>query len=236
MRSIADEILGLLADGSSWSGLALSARLGVSLRTARRALAKLREEGVALDTEVGRGGGVRIVRGAGLPRVRLSQQEAIELLLALAIAESLALPLMGANLQPLRSKLAAAFPIDERASMGELRKRILIGAAASPKVASSWHAPGKSTTRHLQDAFTIRKVVRFAYQDERGTRSRRTVEAQYLLLNHPAWYLLGFDLDRRAGRVFRMDRIDRVDVAAERFTVRPASSLMEDVDRWFVHL
>lgn len=236
MRSAADQILGLLADGSSWSGAALSVRLGVSLRTTRRALAKLKQEGVALDTEVGRGGGVRLVRGAGLPRVRLSQQEAVELLLALAIAESLALPVMGTNLQSLRSKLAAAFPIDERASMGELRKRILIGAPASPKVASSWHAPRRSTTRHLQDAFAIRKVIRFAYEDEHGSRSHREVEAQYLLLNHPAWYLLGFDLDRRAGRVFRMDRMDRIDVVAKRFTVRPASSLMEDVDRWFMHL
>lgn len=103
----ADRIAALLGDGQAWTGAMLAQGSGLSLRTVRRALAELRDTGVAIDTEVGRGGGIRLGARSALPNVRLSHREAIGLLFALAVAESLGLPLLGSGLGGLRSRLSS---------------------------------------------------------------------------------------------------------------------------------
>ena len=75
-----------MSDGQVWTGQLLAQRSGLSLRTVRRAVAALREAGVAIDTEVGRGGGLRLSTRSALPSVRLSHREAIGMLFALAVA------------------------------------------------------------------------------------------------------------------------------------------------------
>ncbi|MFN8899272.1 MAG: HTH domain-containing protein, partial [Pseudomonadota bacterium] len=58
--SASDRVLALLGDGQVWTARRLSEQAGLSLRTVRRAVAGLREEGVVIDTDVGRGGGMRL--------------------------------------------------------------------------------------------------------------------------------------------------------------------------------
>jgi predicted DNA-binding transcriptional regulator YafY len=84
-----DALLGLLSQAGSWTATALAERLGVSLRSVRRDLAQLREEGVVLDAEPGCGGGVRLGRRSNLPRLQLSHREAMTLLMGLTSAETL---------------------------------------------------------------------------------------------------------------------------------------------------
>ncbi len=55
----------------------------------------------------------------------------------------------------------------------------------------------------LFDALRARAVVRFTY---RG--ARRAVAPAQLRFRHGWWYLVGTDLDRRALRIFRVDRMD----------------------------
>ncbi len=100
-----DRTLGLLRAQPSWTGPGLAQALGVSLRTVRRVLARLAQTGVPLEAEPGRGGGVRLSGSFGLPRLRLDHREVLDLLLALAVAESLDSPLWLKNLRGLRQKL-----------------------------------------------------------------------------------------------------------------------------------
>ncbi|MCZ8131831.1 MAG: WYL domain-containing protein [Steroidobacteraceae bacterium] len=232
-RTVDTELLGLLSDGETWTGVRLAERLGVGLRTVRRAVARLRADGVILDADAGRGGGLRLARRTGVPRLRLEHDEAVGLLVALAVVESLGLPVLGTGLRPLRSKLATTFREQDRGSLGRLRRRILLGGPASPAVQATWEHPKGSAMSALQSAFVARGVVRFHYRDGSHRSSSRLVEPQYLLLNHPAWYLLGYDRHRAAGRTFRLDRIERVESTAETFQVRPAGSLSNDVQEWF---
>jgi predicted DNA-binding transcriptional regulator YafY len=232
-RSVSDEVLGALCDGDIWTGQRLANHLGVSLRTVRRATSALRDDGIAIETDIGPGGGIRLSRRSGLPRLRLGHQEAVSLLVALALAESLRLPLLGAGLQPLRTKLAATFAEHDRRGVALLRKRILIGAPASEAVLASWRTPSPGAPQLLQEAFVACRVVRFRYSSEDDRVAVRCAEPQYLLLNHPAWYLLAFDRDRRAGRTFRVDRIQQVEVLDEVFTRVPADSLSSGLDQWF---
>ncbi|NJO35709.1 MAG: HTH domain-containing protein, partial [Rhodospirillales bacterium] len=65
----------------------LAAALGVSMRTLNRDLELLRDGGVPIESDRGRGGGLRLQRNWALGRLHLSPAEAIDLLLSIAIAE-----------------------------------------------------------------------------------------------------------------------------------------------------
>lgn len=63
----------------------------------------------------------------------------------------------------------------------------------------------------LTDALMARQRVRFAYRgatDTGGTAGKRLVEPHALLHWRGRWYLRGRDVDKDAGRTFRLDRID----------------------------
>jgi predicted DNA-binding transcriptional regulator YafY len=203
--SAAEQVLGLLGDGQVWSGERLADRSGLSLRTVRRAVATLREHGVVIDTDVGRGGGMRLGSRSALPPVRLAHDEALSLLFALALAESLQLPMLSGPLRQLRAKLSVSFVPLERGNIQRLRTRMLVGQPASEAVRTSWISPQPGQSRVLQDAFITSRVVEFQYRARDGRSSLRCVEPHYLLLNHPVWYLLGLDRGLLAGRTFRLD-------------------------------
>lgn len=224
-----DRITGLLSDGQVWTGPLLAQRSGLSLRTVRRAVAALREAGVAIDTDVGRGGGMRLGTRSALPSVRLSHREAIGMLFALALAESLGLPLLGGGLAGLRTRLSSTFAPTERTHLQRLRERILVGKPASAAVQGSWRQPDAGQAQRLQEAFLSSRVVQFRYQARDQRLSQRCVEPQYLLLNHPAWYLLGLDRTAAAGRTFRLDGIERLQVLDEGFVQVPHQQLAPDV-------
>lgn len=232
-RRLEDELLGLLASGEAWTGWQLAQALSCSLRSVRRALATLREQGVQVDSDTGAGGGLRLRRGAGLPRVRLDHTEVTALLLALSLAESLVLPLLGQGLAPLRRKLAGAYAVPDRSALTQLRRRLLVGAPASPAVLANWSAPSVAVSRVLQQAFMEMRCLSLSYRDAKGAPSRRFIEPQALLLNHPAWYLVGFDRDRSAARTFRIDRIAHAELSPERFALRDPPTLLDGVSSLF---
>lgn len=71
-------------------------------------------------------------------------------------------------------------------------------------------APNRSL---LTEALTTRRRVAFGYRrgdDVAAAATRRRVEPHALLHHRGRWYLRGHDLDRRADRTFRLDRIDGV--------------------------
>jgi predicted DNA-binding transcriptional regulator YafY len=232
MARIEDELMGLLASRETWTGRGLADALGVSLRTVRRALVRLEAEGVPIEAEPGRGGGLRLA-GGGLHRLKLNHREVMDLLLALAIAESIGSPLLLKSVRSVRTRLGAAFPPGHRRAISRLRSRILVGAPASTAVASTWRSPRTKVVGALQDAFFERVVVGFDYVDGDGRRSRRVAEPQALLLNPPVWYALCWDRHREAGRAFRLDRIEAITPTAEAFTERPLDRLHDELDRFF---
>jgi|LNFM01.1.fsa_nt_gb predicted DNA-binding transcriptional regulator YafY len=197
-----ERILSLLGDGQVWTGQRLAEHSGLSLRTVRRAVGTLRDEGVAIDTDVGRGGGLRLGARSALPRVRLSHREAVGLLFALAVAESLGLPLLGRDIVGLRTRLSAMFAPPERAEVHRLRGRILVGQPASEVVRSSWRDPDARQTLLQQEAFLAARVVRFRYRSRDQRLSPRCVEPQYLQLNHPAWYRWAWTAMQQRGARF----------------------------------
>jgi predicted DNA-binding transcriptional regulator YafY len=198
----------------------LAAEFGISPRSLFRDLALLRERGVPVEADRGRGGGLRLPRTWGTGRLALSYREAVELLVSLAIAERMRAPWALADLGAIRRKLAASFAPAMRERVEGLRARIRIGQAASAPVLGSLQTPGSETVGRLFEAFVEMRTIRLTYRST-GAETQRRVEPQMLMLNYPVWYLLAWDLDRAAVRTFRCDRMLAVAVTAEAFRLRP---------------
>src|SRR5262245_27330101 len=139
-----DELQGLLKAREHVTAAELAAELGVSLRTLNRDLELLRESGVPIESDRGRGGGLRLQRNWALGRLHLSPVEAIDLLLSIAIAERMNSPLLLQQLAPIKRKVASAFSEGYQGRIRDLRKRILVGQPASPRVMASFTPPRRA--------------------------------------------------------------------------------------------
>lgn len=207
----------------------IAAELGVSVRSVFRDLARLRDRGYPVEADRGRGGGLRLAGNWGLGKVLLSREEALGTLLALAVADKLAFPMLASGMRAARRKIADTFPVHERRVIAPLRARILVGSPASPSVRASYTNPVPSLMRALQVAFVDERVVTIDYLDEHGRASTRRVEPHVLLVSWPAWYLVVHDHLRDASRTLRLDRITRVEVESARFRPRPGDVAREIV-------
>jgi predicted DNA-binding transcriptional regulator YafY len=202
-----EEIQGLLKAREHVTAAELSAEIGVSLRTLNRDLAILRDHGVPIESDRGRGGGLRLQRNWVFGRLHLSPEEAIDLLLSTAIAERMGSPLLLQQLPAIRRKIALAFPHTSQPKIRALRQRILIGSPASPEVMASFVKPARAALTNIASAFFNLKCIAIEYVDQKDIKSSRHVEPQFLYLNVPVWYLLAWDRLRGAIRYFRVDRI-----------------------------
>src|SRR6056297_951489 len=81
----------------------------VSPRTIARDIALMREQGMQIDADRGRGGGVRLDRNWGVGRMNLTYAEAVDLLISIAVAEQMNSPMLLANLASVRRQLVASF-------------------------------------------------------------------------------------------------------------------------------
>ncbi len=180
---------------------------GVSARTIARDLSLMREQGMQIDADRGRGGGVRLDRNWGVGRMNLAYSEAVDLLISIAVAEQMKSPMFLATLGSVRRQLAASFSPEKRKKVNRLKARILIGITASTYVQASASAPPKRVVQTLHQAFVDQEVLEIRYRREDGQISERQIAPHYLLLKYPVWYVVAFDGLKKGPRTFRCDRI-----------------------------
>jgi predicted DNA-binding transcriptional regulator YafY len=210
---------GILRSGQLQTAHEYAQELGVSLRTVNRDLALLREDGLAVQGERGRGGGIQLSGSAGRAFM-LSQDEAIDLLLSLAIAEKTGSPLLLKRLRSIRHKATLAFPPAHAGRIRLLRRRILIGSPASARIVADYRIAQTADAEHVSRAFFEMRRLRITYGDEVRRVTTREIEPQFLHLNLPAWYLLAWDHLRGDVRSFRLDRIRSAEVLGASFRLR----------------
>jgi len=201
----------------------IAEELGVSIRTLTRDIQVLREQGVPIEADRGRGGGVRLHRTWGVGRVNFTYSEAIDLLVSLAVAEQMKSPFFMAELAPIRRKLLASFSPRLKNEISGLKARILIGETASSYVLSAFSPPVRNVVETLHQGFVTKGLLEIGYRANDGRTSVRLIEPHYLLMNSPVWYVLAFDHLRDAVRTFRCDRMETAEVLPETFMLRPRS-------------
>lgn len=79
-------LLSLLQTPREWPGSELAARLGVSLRTIRRDVERLRDLGYPVQATMGAVGGYRLVAGKAMPPLLLDDEEAVAIAVGLRTA------------------------------------------------------------------------------------------------------------------------------------------------------
>jgi predicted DNA-binding transcriptional regulator YafY len=215
-----DELKALLADRDVTTVGDLADDLGVSLRTVQRDLATLRDLGMPIESDRGRGGGIRLEHGWSLGRVHLNESEALGMLLSLTIAEKIGSPLLLEDLRSIQRKVSAAFAPAQSRRIRALRRRVLVGGPASDRVLTDYSPPQASITHGLIQAFLYQRVATIRYQDQSGTVTNREIETQYLYYNLPVWYALAWDRLRDDVRFFRLDRLQRIQPLAADFRLR----------------
>ncbi|WP_309065368.1 helix-turn-helix transcriptional regulator [Microbacterium sp.] len=214
-------LLALLQGGGELSGALLARRLGVSERTVQRDAARLRELGYDVRARPGPGAGYRLRPGVRVPPLLLGADEAG------AVAAGLAV--LSAWMPDDEAVATAAVKLAQVLPPGLARRAravaLSFGMLERERPAVSMAAIGT-----LADAVADGARVRFAYTDAAGRPSRRLVEPYRTVLREAVWYLVGYDVDRDAWRLFRLDRLRDVEPVPS--TGRPREFPAESVEEW----
>ena len=228
-----NRLIGLLRSDHFWTIELLSQELEVTTRTLQRDITELRAQGVPIETERGRGGGLRLTQRWGIEKINLTNLEVMDLLLSLAITQSLGSPLLMKNLKSIQQKISQVFPINQQEIIHNLRNRIWVGSPASAVILRSYNKPTNKSLNLLSQAFFEENKVEFNYEDGEGNKTKRKVEIHHLLLNWPVWYLLCWDELREDTRMFRVDRISKLSVLSESFEVYKKNIFDESLKSYF---
>jgi predicted DNA-binding transcriptional regulator YafY len=207
-------LLSLLQTPREWPGSELAGRLGVTPRTVRRDIDRLRDLGYPVEASMGVLGGYRLVAGTAMPPLLLDDEEAVAIAVGLRTAARQ--PVAGIAEASLRAlaKLQQVLP-------PRLARRVSSLTSATAPSASSFASlvdPAQLTV--IAGAVTARERVRFAYVANENVVSKRHVEPVQLVALGRRWYLLAFDVERDDWRIFRLDRISAALATGARFTPR----------------
>lgn len=195
-------LLSCLTGRAHWSGPELAARLGVTTRTVRRDVGRLRRLGYDIDASSGTDGGYRLCVGAVVPPLFLDADEAVAVVAALlAAAGDATTGMVDASTRAL-AKLHHVLPVPVHGRAEAVRR--------AARIASIGRAPAVDPDRvaTIAEACRDSAAVRFNYMARHGQRTQRRVEPNALVTVRSVWYLIAYDLDRGDWRVFRVDRVD----------------------------
>jgi predicted DNA-binding transcriptional regulator YafY len=215
-------LLSLLENHRFWPGAELAGRLGVSPRTLRRDVDRLRELGYPVTAHPGVDGGYQLAPGAVLPPLVVDDEEAVALAVGLRLATAGAATRGTAATQNTAAQDAA-----DRGTIAEAAARALakvtqvmparlrrrVEAVAAMTESATWERPGQAIAIDPDvlagAALACRDTerLRFAYTAASGARTERHVEPHRLVALDRRWYLVAYDLTRNDWRSFRLDRV-----------------------------
>ncbi|MFG2914567.1 helix-turn-helix transcriptional regulator [Kitasatospora sp. NPDC048298] len=211
------ELLSLLQAQKEWTGDGLAERLGVSPRTVRRDINRLRELGYPVTARKGPSGFYRLSRGARLPPLIVDDEQAIAIALALQTAPASVTGMGDATKRALNSikellpphlaRRLATFSIEQIENAWEL---------APPQVDPALLA-------QLSVAAQQRELVRFVYRsiDRDPVEDDEVLaEPHRLVVWSGRWYLVAYDQRRNSWHTYRLDRIGQLASTAWRFGPR----------------
>jgi predicted DNA-binding transcriptional regulator YafY len=207
-------LLSLLGSRRSWPGDELAQRLGVSPRTVRRDVERLRELGYPVEGTTGAAGGYRLAAGASLPPLLLDDEEAVAVAVGLTTAAASGVAGIEDDSMRALTKLEQVLP-------ARLRPQLAAFAGATAALARP-ETPGvdPSTLAVLASCCRHQEIVTFDYEARDGKRRARRVEPHNLVSFRGFWYLVAHDPQRADWRTFRVDRMDSPTSTRHRFTRR----------------
>jgi predicted DNA-binding transcriptional regulator YafY len=208
------QLLSLLQTPREWPGGELADRLGVSRRTVRRDVDRLRELGYPVQATKGSDGGYRLVAGKAMPPLVLDDEEAVAIAVGLRAGAGHAVEGVDEASVRALAKLEQVLP-------SRLRHRVTtLQAATTPLTSGDGASIAPETLTVMASTVAGHERLRFAYRAKDGTESRRLTEPYRLVSTGRRWYLVAYDLDRADWRTFRVDRVSEPFATGARFAPR----------------
>jgi predicted DNA-binding transcriptional regulator YafY len=194
-------LLSLLQTRRTWSGAELAARLGITERTLRRDVDRLRALDYPVEATSGTAGGYRLASGRNLPPLLLDDDEAVAVAVALATAAGNGVAGAGDSALRALTKLQQVLP-------ARLRPRLtaLTGTAAAVRPAGA-PVVDPDVLTVVASCCRDTEILAFEYRDRTGAAAPRRVEPHRVVAHGARWYLVAHDPDHAGWRTFRVDRM-----------------------------
>ncbi|WP_283136047.1 helix-turn-helix transcriptional regulator [Rhizohabitans arisaemae] len=222
-------LLSLLQSRPDWPGRELAERLGVSTRTIRNDIERLRELGYPVEAGRGPTGAYRLGPGAKLPPLLLDDEEAVAVAVGLRA---------GTGVSGIADSSARALAKLEQVLPHRLRRQVtaLYGSTskAPENLDTNVDDPEVDTTSltAIASAIRDRHLLRFdyfvpadAHSAQDGTPSaptgRKLVEPYRLVNWRRRWYLVGRDPQDASWAAYRVDWVTLLGPTGRLFTSTP---------------
>jgi predicted DNA-binding transcriptional regulator YafY len=199
-------LLSLLQARRDWPGPVLGERLGVSERTVRRDVDRLRELGYPIRATKGPDGGYRLGAGNRLPPLLFDDEQAVALAVALRTAVG-----AGAGIE---EAAARALTTIRQVMPGRLQQRVDALDVVEVRPGPGTPQADTEVLLAIGRAIRAREELRFDYQPVgSGTDADalppppRQVQPHHLLARAGRWYLVAWSPRRSDWRIYRVDRI-----------------------------
>lgn len=210
------QLLGLLQSRRVWSGAELAERLGVTARSVRRDVERLRDLGYPVHASTGHGGGYQLGAGAALPPLLLDSDEAVAMAVCLRLAAGGSVAGVGEAALRALTKLDQVMP-------SRLRSQVAAVHNATVTLTPESESPvDPEVLMTLARACRDSEHVGVDYVDRAGAPTSRRLEPYQLVTTGRRWYLLAHDRDRDDWRSLRLDRMAQVHAKGSTFTAREA--------------
>ena len=213
------KLLSLLQTPREWPGPELARRLGVSTRTVRNDVERLRQLGYPVRATRGAVGGYRLSAGSAMPPLLLDDDEAVAIAVSLRTAT-------GGAVEGLEETALRALTKLQQVLPKRLARRVDALGTHTVRVSARQRGPqvAGGLLALIAAAARDREVLRFRYADHSGTATERRIEPYRLVNWGRRWYLVAFDVERDDWRTFRVDRMSEARSVGHRFTARELPS------------
>ncbi|MGY2010519.1 helix-turn-helix transcriptional regulator [Nocardia gipuzkoensis] len=220
MASTTTRLLRLLAllQDRAHTGRELAERLGVTDRTLRHDIQRLRELGYPVHAARGAIGGYRLGRGTTMPPLLLDDDEAVAVAVAVGLAEdgSTGIADIAEHVRKALGKLDQILPKRLQRKVSALREATAIGPATTGSREPDAPVPAAVLTT-LAGAIRDGATVRIA---EAGAGSSVEIEPYRLINWQRRWYLVAYSLAEHSWRAIALAAVLRAEPSSRRFAAR----------------
>lgn len=200
-------ILSILLQQEKITAPELADKFEVSKRTINRDIEDLCKAGIPIQTAQGCGGGIGIMDGYRMDRTLLTSKD---------------MQMIMAGLRSLDSVSGSHYygQLMEKIKPGS--SRFISGKDSVLIDLSSWYKDAIAPKISLiQESIEERKCIIFDYYSPSGDTIRK-IEPYYLIFKWSSWYVWGWCLRRKEFRLFKLNRLDKLQKSETEFKVREA--------------
>lgn len=208
-------VLELLQSRPSITGPELAARLEMDVRTVRRYIMHLQDVGIPVEGNIGRYGGYRLRPGFKLPPLMFTEDEATAVVLGLLTSSWLEIEQSSVAIEGALAKVSRVLPQRARERLNALSSHLVL----FPH--NQQTRPDAGLLIDLSTAVHSSQRIAIDYRSHSKESTHRKVEPYGITGWQGHWYLGGYCCLRQGYRVFRLDRIQNVEILSETFEKAP---------------